>query len=775
MSGPRIGRSLPRREDFRLLTGQGRFADDRDAPGQARLAFVRSPHAHAAILAIDTASARRMPGVAAVFTAGDLAQDGVRPIPTLIRERGAGFRNRDGSAMADPPYFPLARDVVRHVGDPVAVVIAETEAGALDAAEAIVVDYRPRDALIGTARAGDAASPRVWDIAPGNRCFDWRAGDAAATAAAFATADHVVRLVVVNNRIVTSFMEPRAVLAAPDPATGGVVVHNGNQGVHAQAAVLAAALDLPVAAVRVVSEDVGGGFGSRIFAYPEYVVAAWAARRLGRPVKWCASRSEAFLTDLQGRDHVTAGALALDRDGRIRALAVRSVCNFGAYVSTGAPFSAYQNLTRMISAAYAIPAIDLELTGVFSHTTPVNVYRGVGRAEAIYIVERLIDRAAHALRIDRARLRHINLVRASAMPYRTPTGAVYDTGDYAANQESALRLADWDGFAARRAEAERRGLLRGIAVVHALEGTGGVPTEFAEARVEPDGRVVVAVGSQSHGQGHETTFAQVVADVLGIDVEAVAIVSSDTARVAAGVGTFASRSMIKGGSAAWQAGERVIEKGRRLAAELLEADHGDIIYRDGAFTVSGTDRSIGLFALARALEAGAIAGETALAASHVYDNADYAFAAGCHVCEVEVDPETGGIAIAGYAMVDDVGRMVNPMIVAGQAHGAVAQGLGQALLEHAHYDAASGQPLSGSFMDYALPRADDIPSFRAGHRESPTPTNPLGVKGAGEGGTVGAPPALVNAVLDALAPLGVSHLDMPLTPETVWRAICAAS
>ncbi|MGE0744272.1 MAG: xanthine dehydrogenase family protein molybdopterin-binding subunit [Rhodospirillales bacterium] len=764
MTAPVIGRGVPRREDERLLTGRGRFTDDIAIDGEAHAAFVRAPYAHAAVERIDTAAARAMPGIIGVFAAADLEADGVRPIPTLIRERGGDFRNGDGTPMADPPFYPLARDRVRHAGEAVAVVVADTAAAAQDAAEAVSVAYDPLPAVTATADAGHATAPQLWPDAPRNRCFDWQAGDRAATDAAFDRAAHVISLTVANNRLVTSFLEPRAVVAAVDPVDGRLVLRAGTQSVHQQAALIAATLGLPEDRVRAITEDVGGGFGSRLFAYPEHAVVAWAARRLGRAVRWCASRSEAFLCDLQARDHVTEGSLALDADGRFAGLRVRTTWNIGAYVSTGAPFSAYQNMTRMVASVYATPAIHFAMTAVFTNTTPVNVYRGVGRAEAIYIMERLIDRAAAATGIDRAALRRRNLVPASAMPYTTPTGAVYDCGDFARNQDRAVALADVAGFAARRAAAGKCGRLRGLGIVHAFEGAGGVPPEYAKVSVDPAGIVELATGSQSSGQAHETTFAQVVADALELPMDAVRVVAGDTDRVASGIGTFASRSMIKGGSAAWKAGGMVIEAGRQAAAQALEAAAADVVYAAGRFTVAGTDRGIGLFELAN---------RQPLAAATMHEIPEFTFPNGCHVCEVEVDPETGAVAIDRYTMVDDVGRIVNPPVVHGQAVGSVVQGLGQALLERVVHD-GDGQPLTGSYMDYALPRADDLPSFVAEHTVTLTKTNPLGVKGAGEGGTVGAPPALVNAVLDALAPLGVTHIDMPATPETVWRAIRAA-
>src|SRR5882724_9636293 len=766
-----IGASVKRREDQRLLTGEGRFADDFNGPGQARAAFVRSPHAHAEVLAIDAAPAKAVAGVLAVFTGHDLAADGVGGIPTLIAERGGNIRSRDGSPFAEPTWLALATDRVRHVGEPIAMVVATTPAQARDGAEAVVVRYAARPAVVDAVAALGDGAPQLHAVATRNRVYDWECGDAAATERAFASAAHVARLTLVDNRLITCFMEPRAALAAWDAATGRYTIHASLQSVHQLAANLARILGVARDRVRCITGDVGGGFGSKIQPYPEYVALAWAARRLGRPVKWASSRSEGFVTDAQSRDHRLTGELALDEDGRITGLRVHSIQNLGAYVATGMPMSIILNMERMVSGVYAIPAIHLRLEGAFTNTVPINVYRGVGRLECVYTVERLIERGARETGRDPAALRRANMVR--AFPYRTATGAVYDSGDYVARLDEAIALGDVAGFPARRAEAARRGTLRGLGLGPYVEGTGGVPQEFAEVRVLPTGIVEVPMGSQSQGQGHETVFAQVVAERLGVPFETVRIVMGDTDRVAKGVGTFASRSMVRAGSAAVEASDGVVAAGRAMAAHLLEAAPADIEYREGAFTIVGTDRAVGIFDLARAAADGRLppALGTALVAAKMHENPAFAFANGCEVCELEVDPETGAVEIVAWTMVDDSGRSVNPMIVHGQMHGAVAQGIGQALIERCVYDPASGQLLSGSFLDYAIPRADDLPSISVTSRDVPSPTNALGVKGAGEGGTVGAPGAVIHAILDALAPLGVTHIDMPATPELVWRAI----
>jgi len=771
MTSSGIGASVKRREDVRLVTGQGRYAEDYDAPGQAYAAFVRSPHAHADVVAIDGTPALAVVGVLGVFTGRDLADGGVGAIPTLIAERGGGIRSRDGSAFAEPPWYALATDRVRHVGEPIAVVVATTAAAARDGAEAVVVRYAARPAVVDAVAALASGATRVHDGVTGNRAYDWECGDAEATARALAAAAQVTRLTLVDNRLVTCFLEPRAAVAEWHAATGRYRLHAGLQSVHQLATNLARVLGVRTEQVHCLTEDVGGGFGSKIQLYPEYVALAWAARRLGRPLKWVSSRSEGFVSDVQSRDHVLDGELALDATGRIVALRVHSTSNLGAYVAPTIPISTLSNMERMISSLYAIPAIHLRVVGALTNTVPINVYRGVGRIECVYTVERLIGRAARETGRDPVELRRANMVR--AFPYRTATGALYDSGDYVARLDEAIARAEVAGFAARRAEAARRGKLRGIAVGPYIEGTGGVPQEFAEVRVLPTGIVEAPMGSNSQGQGHETVFAQVIAERLGVPYDAVRIVMGDTDRVAKGVGTFASRSMVRAGSAAVEATAAVVAAGTTMAAHLLEAAAADIEFADGAFRVVGTHRSIAIFDVARAAAAGKLppALGTTLGAARMHENAAFAFANGCEVCELEVDPETGAIEIVALTVVDDSGRAVNPMIVHGQMHGAVAQGIGQALIERCAYDPATGQLLSGSFLDYAIPRADDLPAISVTSRDVPSPTNPLGVKGAGEGGTVGAPGAVIHAILDALTPLGVTHLDMPATPERVWQAI----
>jgi len=617
----------------------------------------------------------------------------------------------------------------------------------------------------------DRGAPDLHDGIAKNRVYDWECGDADATARAIAAAAHVTRLTVVDNRLITCFLEPRAALAQWDAGTGRYTLHASLQSVHQLAANLARVLGVPTERVRCVTGDVGGGFGSKIQLYPEYVALAWAARSLGRPVKWVSTRIEGFLTDAQSRDHVLRGELALDAVGAITALRVHSTSTVGAYVAPCNPVSTLTNMQRMISALYAIPAIHLSVEGALTNTVPINVYRGVGRLECVYTVERLIERAARETGRDPTALRRANMVR--TFPYRSPTGAAYDSVDYVARLDEAVQLADVASFPARRSEAKQRGKLRGIGVGPYIEGTGGAPQEFAEVRVLANGIVEVPIGSQSQGQGHETVFAQVVAERLGVPFEAVRIVMGDTDRVAKGVGTFASRSMLRAGSATVEAIAAVVAAGKTMAAHLLEAAAADVEYRDGAFRIVGTDRAVGIFEVARAAAEGRLPPElgTMLSAQVMHENPAFAFANGCEVCELEVDPETGAVEVAALTMVDDSGCSVNPMIVHGQQHGAVAQGLAQALMERCLYEPATGQLLSASFMDYAIPRAADLPAISVTSRDVPSPTNPLGVKGAGEGGTVGAPGAVIHAILDALAPLGVKAIDMPATPESVWRAI----
>lgn len=754
-----IGASIARREDARLLTGRGQFADDLRRDGQAWLTMVRSPHAHAVVDSIRTDSAKAQPGVLGVFTGADLRADGVGPIPALLADRSGGTRNRDGSIIREPLWWAIAVDRVRHIGEPVAFVVAATRDAARDAADLVEVDYRVLPAVVDAADALLPDAPQLFADRPRNLVIDWSSGHEATVESAFVGAAHVERAQMFAQRLSPAYIEPRAALASYDAASGRFALEVCAQAVHSLAAAMARIFGVPPEAVRCVSRDVGGAFGGKNYPYPEYVACLWAARKLGRPVKWTAARSEGFLSDSQARDNRIAGEMAFDARGHILGLRVHVHANEGAYVGGGIPFSISLNMERMISGLYLIPAIDLVVQGTVTNTVPVQVYRGVGRTEAVMIVERLIDGAARVLGHDVAALRRQNMVR--VFPYQTPCRAIYDSGNYVACLDRALEMADWRGFPARRTAARARDRLRGIGIGAYIEGTGGPPQEFAAVRVLPEGIVEVPVGSHSQGQGHETTFAQVVADRLGLPIEQVRIVFGDTDRVSHGVGTFASRSMVKAGSAAAIATDMMLDAAGDAAARRMEVAREDVVYQRGRFAVTGTDRSISLFDLART---------DALEAELMHDNPLYAFANGCSICELEIDPETGAVELQRFVVVDDSGRSINPLVVHGQMHGALAQGIGQTLHEHVVYD-GHGQLIAGSFMDYALPRADDIPPIAVESRDVPSPTNPLGVKGAGEGGIVAAPPAVYNALIDALTPYGVRDISMPATAERIWRAL----
>jgi len=764
-----IGESLKRVEDRRLLTGAGRFTDDIAAPGAAWAVFLRSPHAHAEIRAIDKSAARAIAGVLGIYDGADLSKAGVNAIGTGIAGRGKLYPNRDGSAMTDPPYRPLAEGRVRHVGEPVAVIVAETRDGAAAAAEAMRVDYAPLPAAAMAAHANDPGAPEIWTEAPGNLCYDWGSGDAGASEAALAQAAHVTRLAVTIPRVVPAFLEPRAALADYDVEKGRFELTIGCQSVHGIRDKIARTLGVEVAAVRVRSLDVGGAFGARSVLYPEYVPLLWAARELGRPLRWRAGREEEFLTSTQGRDSVLTGQLGLDAQGKFLCLRVTGVSNMGARHTGSGPYSVMRNLARMLPGTYAIPACRLELKGVFTNTVPLSSYRGVGRMEAIYVIERLVDQAAQETGRDRIELRAKNLIRSADLPCVTAMGSNYDSGDYAANMDLAMDAADWAGFEARRAAARARGKLRGIGLCNYIEGAGGGAGEYAAIGLDAArGRLRIGAGCVAQGQGHQTSLAQIAAGRLGLPFEEIEVLASDTDLIAAGVGTNASRSMVRAGTALAEACEKLVERARGAAAGLLQADARDLTFRDGEYM--GSDgRSVGLLAAVRACAEGEGSGAP-LAEIHS-EAEEVTYPNGCHVCEVEIDPATGALEVIAFTIVDDVGRAINPVIVHGQSQGGVAQGIGQAVMERAVFDPEDGQLLTGSFMDYALPKAKAIPDLHPIDNDYPSPTNPLGVKGAGEGGATGAPAAVMNAVLDALSPLGVRTLDMPATPQTVWRAI----
>ena len=769
-----IGQPVRRVEDRRFITGRGNYLDDISRPRQAYAFMLRSPHAHARIRRVDPAAAITAAGVLAVFTGEDLARDGLGTIPCL-----SAVTNRDGSAATLPPHPAIVRDRVRHVGDTVAMVIGESLAAARDAAELIAVDYDPLPAAVDTARALDRGQPLVWDTAPGNLSFDWEVGDGAAVAQVMSGAHHRVVLELVNNRVVVNSMEPRGAIGEYDPGEDSCTLWSSTQGSHFVRNLLAESIfKIPENRIRVVTRDVGGGFGMKLFLYPEHILVLWAAKKLVRAVKWTAERSDAFMTDTQGRDNITRLELALDEDLRFLALDVAILANMGAYLSNFAPEIPTVSGAVMHSGVYAIPALHVGVKGVFTNTVPVDAYRGAGRPEAAYAVERLIDFAARRLGVRPEELRRRNFIKPEAMPYSTPLGLNYDSGEFARNMDQALAAADLAGFAVRRAEARARGRYRGLGHAVYIEQSGFPPDEFAELRFDPSGTLTILMGTQSSGQGHQTAYTQLAVERLGVAPEKVRVQQGDTASISFGRGTGGSRSLPVGGASLAQAADKLIAKGRRIAAHLFEAAEADVEFADGVFTVSGTDRMLGIEEVARAAfnpaqQAPGI--EPGFAETGHYTPPQPTFPNGCHVCEIEVEPETGHIDILRYLVVDDFGTVINPLLLRGQVQGGVAQGVGQAMLERTVFDPESGQLLTGSLTDYCLPRADDLPAIEFDFNVVPCRTNPLGVKGAGEAGAIGAPPALVNAVVDALAELGIEHLDMPLVPERVWTAIRAVA
>jgi len=760
-----VGKSVPRREDERLVTGRGCYSDDFNLPGQVYAVLVRSPYPHARIGGIDPAEALATPGVIAVLTGRDAAHDGLQPIPyrpISPNPHEVALKNRDGSPVFLAPYPPLPLDTARFVGEGVAVVVAETVAAAKDGAERVTVDYEPLAAVTATRDATAAGAPRVWGEIASNVCVDCDAGDAAAADAAFRRAAHVVRLDTTVNRVTGVPMEPRAALAAYDQASGRYTVYAASGGVQRHRSELAGALGVPESAVRVITRDLGGNYGARNNLYPEFALVAWAARRVGRPVKWTCERHEAFLSDEHARDLVSQAELALDAEGNFLALRCVNTSNVGAHAVSFIPLAKGIGVSTSV---YRIPAASIRGRAVLSNTSPTTPYRAAGRPEVMFIVERLIDLAARRHGFDRVALRRRNLVPARAMPYRNPFGLVYDSGDYAAAQDRVLALADWAGFEARRAEARRRGRYRGIGLGNYIELNTGAPRERAEIRVVPEGRIDVVLGTLSAGQGHETSFAQLIAEWLDVELAQVRLITGDTDLAPVGGGSHSGRSMRMGAVVMAKASDEIVEKGKGIAAGLLEAAASDIEFARGRFTVKGTDRSVGLFEAAAAAPLAGAHDETTPLPSYPY---------GCAVCEVEVDPETGVVEIVRHSSVDDCGRAVNPMILHGQTHGGIAAGVGQALWESCHYEPETGQLLSASFMDYVLPRADQLPAFATEISEVPSTTHPLGMRGGGEGGTTPALAAVANAIVDALAHLGVEHIELPATPERVWRAIRAA-
>lgn len=782
-----IGAPMKRREDVRFLTGKGRYTDDINLPGQAYAVFVRSQVAHGRIRKIDTAEAEAMPGVLKVFTSADFADKGGVPCGWLVT-------GRDGQPMREPKHPILAEGKVRYVGDAIAAVVAETPEQARDAAEAVIVDIEELPAVIDMKAALAEGAPLVHDDLGSNLCYDWGfvEENRAAVDEAFAKADHVTTLELVNNRLVPNAMEPRCAVGDYNPATGDHTLYTTSQNPHVIRLLMGAfVLSIPEHKLRVVAPDVGGGFGSKIFHYVEEAFVTQAAKVLGRPVKWTATRSEAFMTDAHGRDHVTRIELALSKDGEFQAIRTETHANMGAYLSTFAPSIPTWLHGTLMAGNYRTPLIYVNVKAVFTNTVPVDAYRGAGRPEATFQLERVIDKAARELGIDPIEIRRRNFIKPDQFPYQTPVAVVYDTGNYDATMDKLIEIADIAGFEKRRQESAKRGLLRGLGVNCYIEACGIAPSnlvgqlgaraglyESATVRVNATGGLVVMTGSHSHGQGHETSFAQVVADMIGIPEDMVEIVHGDTANTPMGMGTYGSRSLAVGGSAIVRATQKIIAKAKKIAAHLLEASEADIELKDGKFSVAGTDRSVawGDVCLAAYVPHNYPLEEIepGLEETAFYDPSNFTYPAGAYACEVEVDPETGKVTVCSFAAADDFGNVVNPMIVEGQVHGGLAQGIGQALLEGAVYD-DNGQLLTGSFMDYAMPRADDLPFFKVDHScATPCTHNPLGVKGCGEAGAIGSPPAVVNAVIDALQRGGyshVTHIDMPLTPVRVWAAM----
>ena len=766
-----IGQSVPRSEDRRFLVGAGRYVDDLVLPRQAHAFILRSPHAHARVGSIDADTARAMPGVVSVLTGADYAADGLGAIPPLAIPPGWG-----GPNAYFPPWPPIASDRVRYVGEAVAIVVAETPAIAADAAELIAVEYETLPAIGSIARAIADGAPVLADAAPGNVCFRHVLGDAASTSAALASAAHTTAITLHNNRITANPMEPRGAIGAFDRTDDRFTLWLSSQVPHRVREQLAGGIfGQPVARFRVVAHDVGGGFGMKGTLHPEEVLALWAAWKTGRPVKWIAARNEGLLADIDARDQDWTATLALDGNGRIAAIRARADFNMGAYFSNSAivpPVIA----SGILSSVYDCRHFDVAVRGVLTNSPPTGPYRGAGHPEGTFLVERLIDRAADELGVDPIELRRRNYIRPQQMPYKTALGYTYDCGEFDAATGKALPLAGYDGFAARRRESELRGLLRGIGFSYFIELAAPL-NERMDLRFDQHGGISVIAGTHNHGQGHETVYAQMLADWLGVPFESVSVVQGDTDRVAFGRGTFGSRSMVNGGSALLAAADDVIANGRRFAAHLLEAAEEDVEFREGRFEVAGTDRSISITDVAKASFAPVgLPSELGLGleGSGMFAPSQQNFPNGCHVCEVEIDPDTGRVEIVAYAAVDDVGRAINPLLLKGQVHGGIAQGIGQALMEELVYEPASGQLLTASFLDYCMPRADDVPAFEVASHDVPTGGNPLGAKGAGEAGTTGATPAVINAILDALRPLGVRDLGMPATPEAVWRAIGAA-
>ena len=783
-----IGAAVRRKEDYRFITGAGQYIDDINRPNQLYAHIIRSPHAHATIKAIDSSAAEAAAGVVAVLTGADMAADGIGGLPC-----GWGITGKDGTPMVEPAHPPLVSETVRHVGDQVAVVIAESRAIARDAAELVDIEFDELPSVSDIASADADGAPLVWNEAPGNVCYDWELGDREAVDDAFSDAAHVATIDLVNNRLVANAMEPRAAIGDYNVGKDEYTLFTTSQNPHVIRMLMGAfVLGVPEHKLRVVSPDVGGGFGSKIFHYAEEAIVIWASKRLGRPVKWTAERSESFMSDAHGRDHVSHAEMAMNENGEFLALRVSTRANLGAYLSTFAPAVPTILYATLLAGVYKTPAVYCEVKALFTNTVPVDAYRGAGRPEASYLLERLVDRAAKVVGLDPVEIRRRNFISTDDFPYQTPVALEYDNGDYEATLNHALEASQYEQFADRRKESAQRGKLRGIGISTYIEACGLAPSNVAGAlgaraglyeagtiRVNPTGSVTVLTGSHSHGQGHETTFAQLVTEALGVDIENVDVVHGDTSKIPFGMGTYGSRSLAVGGMALMGAIEKIKTKAKKIAAHLLEASEADIEFENGELRVAGTDKSVSFGDVAMAayvphnypldvLEPG-------LEETAFYDPKNFTFPSGCHICEVEIDPDTGVVEVVRFVAADDFGRIINPMIVEGQVHGGLVQGIGQALYEQCVYDPESGQLLTGSFLDYCLPRADQVPNFEVSTNTTLCKHNALGVKGCGEAGAIGSPPAVINAVVNALDDLKISDMALPATPERVWQAIRSAS
>ncbi|WP_416896140.1 MAG: xanthine dehydrogenase family protein molybdopterin-binding subunit [Minwuia sp.] len=764
-----VAQAVRRVEDIRFITGTGGYSDDLHFDGETYAVVVRSPYAHAKILSVDVDDAKGMPGVLDVITGQDLQDADVKGLPSLWP-----VKNRDGSKRAEPPHFALAHDKVRHVGDGVAFVVAETLAQAKDAAEAVMVDYEPLDAVSDARKAKADGAPLLHDGAPGNMVFDFENGDEAGTKAAFEKAHKVVRVEVINQRVVANSMEARAAIADYDADADKITLYTPTQGGWGIKRQLAGCLGIEESQVRVITPDVGGGFGMKLFFYPEHILSSFAARKLKRPVRWVSERQEAFLTDTQGRDHWSWAEMAIDENAKFLGLRVHTTANLGGYLSTMSCLIPTAAHAKVLAGVYDVPVMYLDVHGMLTNTTPVDAYRGAGRPEAIYLIERLVNKIAMETGLGPDEVRRRNFIKPEQLPYKTSTGETYDSGEFLKVMERALEESDWNGFDARKAETEAKGLKRGRGICYYVEATAGMPEESAAIRFEEGGKVTVLVGTQSNGQGHETAFTQLICDRLGIDAERISIVMGDTDEIPSGGGTGGSRSLVSTGTAIHAMSDSVIEKGKQAAAQLFETNAVDIEFNDGTFEVAGTDRKIDIIDLAEEAKSMALAGQIeTLDTRETTKFNPVTYPNGCHVCEVEVDPETGITTIDRWSVVDDFGNVVNPLFVESQVHGGIAQGVGQAMLEHGLFD-DDGQLVAGSFMDYAMPRASDLPNIKFEREVVPCKSNMLGTKGCGEAGCVAGPPALVNGIIDALSDMGVTEIDMPATPQAVWRAIQAA-